>query len=510
MSRRIWLGGAKGQFTTYPTYFPTTRSTSYQVQTSAVTSYSTVYPTTFDTVFLTPKTTTFPTDYTTNTPVPTIYAVPTPYITSDYYPLGTLYSNPTTYISLVPTDYSRNTTTSYTYPVITVFSVSTGYPQSTTFVTCDPYQVNTTYTSAIIENTSNVTSYTTPGAFENTTICDTVTTNTEVGPASGSVYYDENGNETGQSGFIGCSASGCTITAEYSTTVAVSFSTTFDTFVPTSRNTSGPTTYISLRNTCAQVPFSGQEDPIAGIPCTPNGDLAMEQWCIQEGNNCQPCTGTYQSCYNTGVPYEVVTSGITYYDSYFPTSRQTSGTTTYVHTRDFSCSSVICPTSYQSCRVSQYYVPAHVTSRTTTYPTVIGYTNYPVPTTYPNCFNTTQALPTVFQPTDYSVETQYPTSQSTVTAWSTPTEYPYQAITEYTVQTLYLTTFSTDYITDTPIATDYITNTPVPTSRITDASTQHPTSQATSNVTNRTTFFDTTYTNNTTVTTSRSTTWFTE
>ena len=116
MSRRFWIGTPKGQNTTADTFFDTSRVTTYQVNTSAPTTYPSFFDTFYDTDV--------PTEYI----ISTTYDVSTAYVSSFFYGVNT--SRPTAdtritqyYYPGIQTLYSRNTTTSYitnyTYPVNT-------------------------------------------------------------------------------------------------------------------------------------------------------------------------------------------------------------------------------------------------------------------------------------------------------------------------------------------------------------------------------------------------------
>lgn len=492
MSRRFWIGTPKGQNTTADTFFNTSRVTTYQVSTSAPTTYPSFFDTFYDTLV--------PTVYI----ISTTYDVSTAYISSFFYGVNTSHPTADTRITQyynpgVQTLYSQNTTTSYitnyTYPVNTnVPVVADVYaPASRNTVTSYITQVpiyNTTFTQV---NTTK------PGFTVSTTYSQP-TSATYPSSDSGCYYYDSSGNLTGQDSVpAGCSVISCSPPQDYTTTGSA------PTYFQTCRSTPGTTTFLTHvyigQNTSSTVIINGQTDPDNGVfDCYPDSDPAVVAYCQDVNARCEPCQIFSSTTFETDVGYDQVTSAPATITTCYDTSALTS--VSYVYQSCQTCE-LSCTTNY----VSNYFVPTYYPpfSVPTQYTNIelIGYD--PTPTSR----NTTTSYQSYVGTTSYiSVRsTEYPTSHVTshvtVTQYYQPTgDFFYPVPTEYTRNTTYLT----DYPTSVP--------TTRPTQYPTDVATSIPTATPTSNQTSvDTTVITSWLTDNdvtTTYQTSRSTTWFTQ
>lgn len=528
MSRRFWLGTPKGQNTTADTFFNTLRETIYLVQTSAPTTFDTTFLTTYPTSTLT--LTTYPTSYLTyyntsdivNTQFFLITQFLTPYVTdritsrdTDYI-VGTAYT--TTFLTQMP---PQNTTTSYvtnyTYPVPTTYP--TQYPvfATTTYETSRP----TTAIVPVFRSTtySNFTTY--PGGTIPTFyMTSNPTSSIEV--FSGCFYYGINGNVIGSDPLPpgNCVESGpCTGVDSFSTAQAY-------TYYLTSRATTGTTTFLTYvyigQITSNPTTFAGLTDPTNGFfDCYDSSEAFDYCYNFDEAfppdpmPNCEPCTGTRVTSFETDVGYDTYTTGPLTYDTFFETSNLT--TVTYLSSRcfpncQFTCSGI---TSYQTFRPTFYPPYAVVTSFQVN--TFVRNTTY----SYITYFNTSNEYFTgSFTPVNTTRITQYPTSnvtsKLTATSIFVNTTDTYNVPTTYIVSTSFTTSFPTNYLTSNP--TQYITNIPTTfqTSNITSnltsnlTTTTFDTSNLTTASTTRITEWLTEYPQNTEVLTSRSTTWFTQ
>lgn len=492
MSRRFWIGTPKGQNTTADTFFDTSRVTTYQVNTSAPTTYPSFFDTFYDTDV--------PTEYI----ISTTYDVSTAYVSSFFYGVNT--SRPTAdtritqyYYPGIQTLYSRNTTTSYitnyTYPVNTnVVVVDDVYAPATRNTTTVWQTAQPIYDTSFIPGTTEYPGFTVSTTYSHPTSA------TYPSSVSGCYYYDSSGNLIGQDSVpAGCSVVSCSILQDYTTTGLA------NTFFTTCRSTSGTTTFLTHiyvgRNTTTSYIVNGQTDPDNEIyDCYPNSDPAVFQYCASVGARCENCQIFVNSTFETDVGYDTYTSTpadiTTCYDTSTPTE------VSYVYQSCQTCE-LSCTTNYISYSFVPTYYPPQTLPTQYTNIEIIGYN------TITDQRNTTTAYQSYVGTTSYiSVRsTQYPTSR--LTSHVTVTQY-YQATGDfyYDVPTEY--TRNTTYLTDYPTSVDTTRTTQYPTDVPTSIPTATPTSNQTSVDTTVITSFLTDNDVTTTYQTSRSTTWFTQ
>jgi hypothetical protein len=492
MSRRFWIGTPKGQNTTADTFFDTSRVTTYQVSTSAPTTYPSFFDTFYDTLV--------PTIYI----ISTTYDVSTAYISSFFYGVNTSHPTADTRITQYyypgeQTLYFQNTTTSYitnyTYPVDTDVSVV-----ADVYVPASRNTTTSYITQVPIYNTTFTQVNTTKPGFTVSTTYSQPTSATYPSSDSGCYYYDSSGNLTGQDSVpAGCSVISCSPPQDYTTTGSA------PTYFATCKSTSGVTAFLThievLILTGYTEIINGQTDPDNGVfDCYPDSDPGVVAYCQDVNARCEPCQIFVNTERVTDNGYDRYTSAPATITTCYDTSALTS--VSYVYQSCQTCE-LSCTTNYVSYSfVPTYYPPFSIPTQYTNIE-LIGYD--PTPTSR----NTTTSYQSYAGTTSYiSVRsTQYPTSRPTsrvtVTQYYQPTgDFYYDVPTEYTRNTTYLT----DYPTSVP--TTRLTQYP------TDVATSVPTAAPTSNQTSvDTTVITSWLTDNdvtTTYQTSRSTTWFTQ
>jgi hypothetical protein len=558
MSRRLWLGTPKGQYTSAITSFLTSRLTNTSFTTSAPTLSPTTYitqwytptptsnitTTTFDTLFTDPGVDTeYSSSFVTNFPTSWVYAVSTAYdVTTLYTPTSndTFKGNYNTSIDTILTP-QGTVYTSYT-PQNTTAAVITPTPTNYTYF----YTYNTLYTSEVTRPTTytNITSYdltrptdysqnTTVTGYFFTTYSTSTTSYSYPSSASGCYYYNVDGSPSGQDPIpAGCSVVSCSPGVNYYSPAQVL--TAYSYSQPTFYVSQYVSTVTSFSTTSQFVGYeSGQTDPDNGVfDCYPSSDPGVVAYCQDVESRCEPCqVAVYTTVINESYQNFPVSSTV-FYNSGYTLDQYT--TISYLARTCQDCS-LSCNTTQTiiEANPSGGYVPpssrSTLYSRDTIYAntTVTEYT--PGTTTYDSSYYVpTQGEGYNVYVTQYTGSTTYPTQYTQLTPGTTqytsfsttfssilePTTYP----TESGISTSYR---NTDYITTQSTSrtttTTYLQNTgatayEVPTTRETTTTydTDYLTQQETSRDTEVITSWLTDDNVTTTFTTSRSTTWFTQ
>jgi hypothetical protein len=511
MSRRLWLGTPKGQYTSAITSFLTSRLTNTSFTTSAPTLSPTTYitqwytptptsnitTTTFDTLFTDPGVDTeYSNTFVTNFPTSWVYAVSTAYDVTTLYtptsndtfkgnyntsidtiltpgtteytvptavqvltPQGTVYTSytPTNTTATVYTPTNTNVTYYYTYP--TLYEVEVTRPTTYTSFVVIPLYRPTTYT----QNTTVTGYFFTTYSTSNTTWAFTSS-------ASGCYLYNVDGSPAGTSGdtvpsncqIVACSPAGDTYSPG---SVLTAYSYYRQTFY-VSQYVSTVTSYYTYQSNYG-VDF-GQSDPDHGIPeCYPSSDPAVVEYCKGYDARCEPC---YIQLYTTVIQESYQSfpvSSTVFYNSGYTLDQYT--TVSYLSASCLNCN-LLCNTTQTvvEANPSGGYVPpssrSTIYSRDTIYDntTVTEYT--PGTTTYDTSYYApTQGEGYINRVTQYTGSTTYPTQYTQFTPGTTQyTSFTPVQETRFdpTTYTSFSTTLSsilepTTYLTESGISTSY-------------------------------------------------------
>lgn len=509
MSRRLWLGTPKGQYTSAITSFLTSRLTNTSFTTSAPTLSPTTYitqwytptptsnitTTTFDTLFTDPGVDTeYSSSFVTNVPTSWVYAVSTAYdVTTLYTPTSndTFKGNYNTSIDTTLTP----GTTEYTVP--TAVQVLT--PQGTVYTSYTP--TNTTATVYTPTNTNVTYYYTYPTLYEvpvtrptthtNITSYDLIrptqyTVNTNVdgyffpiytptptsysypSSASGCYYYNVDGSPAGSDSIPGnCSVVSCSPAVNnYSSGQRL-------TAYPYSQPTFYVSQYVSTVtsfSTSSQFAGyeSGQSDPDNGInDCYPSSDPGVVAYCQDVDSRCEPCqVAVYTTVINESYQNFPVSSTV-FYNSGYTLDQYT--TVSYLSSACQDCS-LLCNTSQITVvtNTNGGYVPPSSRDTLYTRDTIYGNTTVteytPGTTTYDSSYYVpTQGEGYVNRVTQYTGSTTYPTQYTQFTPGTTQyTSFTPVQETRFdpTTYTSFSTTLSsilepTTYPTESGISTSY-------------------------------------------------------
>jgi len=471
MSRRLWLGTPKGQYTSAITSFLTSRLTNTSFTTSAPTLSPTTYitqwytptptsnitTTTFDTLFTDPGVDTeYSSSFVTNFPTSWVYAVSTAYdVTTLYTPTSNdtfkgnyntsidtvLTPTPTAYTSYTPTPtaYTSYTPTPTAYTVFTPTNTDVTYYYTYPTLYSVPVTRPTTYTSYTVVPLTRPTDYdqnTTVTGYFFTTYSTSTTSYNYPSSASGCYYYDVNGSLIGQDSIPGnCSIVSCSPAVNYYSPgqrlTAYSYSQ------PTFYVSQYVSTVTSFSTTTEFAGYgSGQTDPDNGVfDCYPSSDPGVVAYCQDVNARCEPCqVPLYTTVINESYQNFPVSSTV-FYNSGYTLDQYTD--VSYLSSACQDCS-LICNTTETvvEANPSGGYVPP--SSRSTIYSR---------DTIYDNTTVTEYTPGTTTYDSEYYVPTQGEGYNNRVTQYTGSTTYP----TQYTV----LTPGTTQYTGSTPGTTQY-------------------------------------------------------